>query len=223
MGTPEEIPNIEQFPISPRSQAIGGQIREPRSQGTDRPLTPMRRATVEFWNPGEDAQPQSKPAPAKANRITHSKRADRLGILMAVIAIVLVVLVWSAVKISRRNAQEDISTAKKSVSPVVDFYLGNRTFSEKVKKEKSHNDSTESVSAQENNELQVSLQDQMASMQEKLEKMRSEKLVEEPPLPQLDKGDHAPAVIGVAPADVQKFNAPLEFNGMLPKPLQETK
>jgi len=74
-----------------------------------------------------------------------------------------------------------------------------------------------------NEDFEITLQAQMASMNEKLEKMRSQKLIEEPPIPVPDKGASPVPVIGVRPTEVEKFNSPMEFNGMLPKPLQQAK
>lgn len=195
---------------------------EPLSDGVVRPLSPLQRARVEFWDPGEDASNPPKPLPAKAGRLPHSKRADKISIAMAVIAILLVVMITVMVSVLRRSPQEGDSTLKKTISPTVDFYLGNRVFDQKVKKEKEHNLNPDSGTAELGAELQVSLQDQMTSMKEKLEKMRLEKSKEELPTPSIDRGDLPAQLIKVNPVDISNnFISPAEFIQNLPKSLQQ--
>ena len=57
-------------------------------------------------------------------------------------------------------------------------------------------------------------------MSEKLETMRSQKLLEEEPIPLPEKVRKPDPLTGVRPTEIKNFNEPLEFNSMLPKALQ---
>ena len=106
----------------------------------------------------------------------------------------------------------------------IDFYQGNHAFSSKVAEEKASIDGSLKSDVLNvpgvNNDLEISLQEQMDSLKEKLEKMRTQKLLEEPPIPQPDKARSPEQVLGVKPTELRRFEAPLEFNSMLPKQLQ---
>lgn len=142
---------------------------------------------------------------------------------MAVFAALAIVLVAVALHLNNKKYSFEAGSAPKPKNPVVDFYQGNHAFAKKVKEEKEGASSADIPVDGANEDFQISLQAQMASMNEKLEKMRSQKLVEEPPIPLPDKTASPVPAIGVRPTDSRKFHAPLEFNGMLPKSLQESK
>jgi hypothetical protein len=142
---------------------------------------------------------------------------------MVVVAVLVIVLVVVVLQFTNRKYSFDPGSAPKSVAPVVDFYQGNQAFNRKVLEEKAGLTATGLSSQGANEDFEISLQAQMASMNEKLEKIRSQKLIEEPPLPLPDKGKSPLPVLGVRPAEMQKFNSPLEFNSALPKPLHESK
>lgn len=226
MASPEEIPNIEPFPLSPRFRrgeeaaelSTGPSVPAPKAV---RSFTPSSRAKVEFWHQGE--QPSQVEKISKAPRYDHARRADQMGLLMAIFAALVIALVALALYLNNKKYSFQSGTAPKSRTPVVDFYQGNEAFAKKVKEEREGPSAADLPVQGANEDFEISLQAQMASMNAKLEKMRSQKLLEEPPIPVPDKGARPAPVIGVRPTEIQKFNSPLEFNGMLPKPLQEAK
>jgi len=225
MGNPEEIPNIEQFPVSPRMAAgvpkteVGGGDTSPRIP--KRSLTPSGKTAVEFWHQGEGAI-QSKPAPL-TKRLNHARRADQLALLLAIIAIVILVVLALTLHLTSKKYSFK-GEHKQANNPAIDFYQGNIAYKKKFQEEKDakaglhQNDA--SILQGANMDLEISLKDQMESMNAKLEKMRSQKLLEEPPIPPQDKGLTPTPILGVKPTDLKNFNAPMELNGMLPKPLQ---
>lgn len=224
MGNPEEIPNIEPFPVSARFRRAEGVPVDPASPAKGGPthtLTPLHRAKVEFWHQGEQASPIEQPVPDR--RYNHARRADQMGLLMLFLAALVIFLVTVALYLNNKKYSFAAGSAKRTTAPVIDFYQGNQAFTRKVNQEKSGSVTPDLPVQGANEDFEISLQAQMASMNEKLEKMRSQKLMEEPPIPVPDKGTRPVPVTGVRPADVQKFDSPMEFNGMLPKPLRETK
>jgi len=226
MASPEEIPNIEPFPLSPQFRNAGASSElpvAPTSQAaqTVRSFTPVTRSKVEFWHQGE--QPSQVEKPAKVHRYDHARRADQMGLLMAVFAVLVIALVAVALYLNNKKYSLEAGASRKTTTPVVDFYQGNHAFQKKVKEEKEGPSSADLPVQGANDDFEISLQSQMASMNEKLEKMRAQKLIEEPPIPVPEKSTRPAPVIGVRPTEMQKFNSPLEFNGMLPKPLQEAK
>lgn len=226
MASPEEIPNIEPFPLSPRfrreeeSAELSTAPSVPSTQPV-RSFTPSSRAKVEFWHQGE--QPSQVKKISKSPRYDHARRSDQMGLLMAVFAALVIVLVAVALYLNNKKYSFQSGSAPKTATPIVDFYQGNRAFEKKVKEEKEGPSLLDLPVQGASEDFQISLQAQMASMNEKLEKVRSQKLIEEAPTPVPEKVARPVPVIGVRPTEVQKFNSPLEFNGMLPKPLQEAK
>jgi len=225
MGTPEEIPNIEQFPLSPRLATGVPKTEEGDNASSPgipkRSLTPSGKTAVEFWHQGEGAI-QSKPV-SPPKRLNHARRADQLALLFAIIA--LVVLVVLAVTLHLTGKKYSFKGEHKQANnPAIDFYQGNIAYRKKFQEEKDAkaglHQSDASILQGANEDLEISLKDQMESMNAKLEKMRSQKLLEEPPIPPQDKGLTPTPILGVKPTDLKNFNAPVEFNGMLPKPLQ---
>jgi len=226
MGVPEEIPNIEQFPLSSRMAAAAPKNRgiegnPPSEDLPKRSFTPVRKGAVEFWHQGEGASPKKPAMPPK--RVNHARRADQLGLLLAIVALVVLVVTGVALSLtSKKYAFKGHET--QSDLPKVNFYNGNNAFIKKVQEEKDAKAGLhqgEAVLVQGANEdLEISLKDQMESMNAKLETMRSQKLLEEPPIAPRDMGRNPDPVVGVRPTDLKNFNTPLEFNGMLPKPLQ---
>jgi len=222
MGLPEEIPNITQFPLSPRvARDIDASSESPEkpSVGTaKRSLTPLQKSKVEFWHQGEQSMERQVTAPRK--RIDHARRADQMGLLMGIIALVILTMVAAALHLNNKKYSFNGSFGKKTVTPMVDFYQGNQAFSKKVKEERAGSRTLDTPVPEANDDFEISLQAQMASMNQKLEKMRSQKLLEEPPIPMPDKGKQPAPIIGVRPTETKNFKSPLEFNGMLPKTLQ---
>jgi hypothetical protein len=222
MGLPEEIPNITQFPLSPRvARAVDASAdsqEKPSVGSAKRSLTPLQKSKVEFWHQGEQSVERQVIAPRK--RIDHARRADQMGLLMGIIALVILTLVAAALYLNNKKYSFNGSLGKKSVTPMVDFYQGNQAFSKKVKEERAGSRTLDTPVPEANDDFEISLQAQMASMNQKLEKMRSQKLLEEPPIPMPDKGAQPAPIIGVRPTETKNFKSPLEFNGMLPKTLQ---
>lgn len=138
---------------------------------------------------------------------------------MGIIAVLILFLVAAALYFNNKKYSLDELAGKKSVTPMVDFYQGNHAFSKKVKEERSGSRSSDVPVPEANDDFEISLQAQMASMNRKLEKMRTQKLLEEPPIPMPDKGVQPAPIIGVRPTDGKNFKSPMEFNGMLPKTL----
>jgi hypothetical protein len=202
----------------PKAEELG----DTSSQGIPkRSLTPSGKTAVEFWHQGEGAI-QSKPAPLP-KRLNHARRADQLAYLLAIVA--TVVLMVLAVTLYLTNKKYSYKGEHKQVNnPTIDFYQGNLVYRKKFQEEKDAkaglHQSDASLFKGANVDLEISLKDQMESMNAKLEKMRSQKLLEEPPIPPPDKGLTPTPILGVKPTDLKNFNAPVEFNGMLPKPLQ---
>ncbi|MEY2905638.1 MAG: hypothetical protein RLZZ408_109 [Verrucomicrobiota bacterium] len=223
MGLPEEIPNITQFPLSPRMARgvdVSAESQEKPSVGTvKRSLTPLQNTKVEFWHQGERSVERQVTVPRK--RIDHARRSDQMGVLMIIIAMVILALGAAAMHLNNKKYSFNGSLGKKSVTPMVDFYQGNQAFSKKVKDEKTGSRTSDLPVPEANDDFEISLQAQMASMNQKLEKMRSQKLLEEPPIPMPDKGPQPAPIIGVRPTETKNFKSPLEFNGMLPKTLQQ--
>lgn len=221
MASPEEIPNIEPFPLSPRVTGEGEKTDTPEASSVrgQRTFTPAR-AKVEFWHQGEQATRPEKPA--KVYRRDHARRSDQMGLLLAVFAVVLIVVVVVALYMNNEKYSLQKGASRDTVAPVVDFYQGNRVFNRKVQEEKKAASVPNIPAEGANEDMEISLQAQMAGMNAKLEKMRTQKLLEEPPIPDQDMGSRPAPVVGARPTDVQKFNSPLEFNGMLPSSLKDT-
>lgn len=226
MGLPEEVPNIEQFPFSPR-MAVGAN-RNKGNEGNPSPqelrrrcLTPARGGAVEFWNQGE--QPSNVEPKALAKRGNHAKRADQLGLLFAIVA--LIVLTVTVISLTMANKKYSFKGHEDSANnPMIKSYQGNDAFMKKVKQErdaKSGLSQPETILVQGANEdMQIPLKDQMATMNEKLDSMRSQKLREEPLSAPSDKESTPNSMNTLLPTDLNNFNAPQELSGMLPKSIE---
>ena len=226
MSIPEEIPNIEHFPLSPRmSESFSKRPAEREEDSIEelpqRTLTPIRNVTAEFWHQGDKAAKRT--ATVQPKNFNHAKRADQLGLLLAIIAaIVLTVMVLTLYLTNKKYNFK--GGAKKVSTPEINFYQGNAAFLKKVQEEKDAKagvgkSDVESIIGA-NEQLEISLKDQMQSMSEKLETMRSQKLLEEEPIPLPEKVRKPDPLTGVRPTEIKNFNEPLEFNSMLPKALQ---
>lgn len=233
MGIPEEIPNIEHFPISPRMArppvpSSAWEETELAPEITKRSLTPAHKIQVEFWHQGEQAAELVGPAKSDHSKRTQrpDQRADQLGWIMGVLALIVIAVTIYGLHLNNRKYSYKDGFSKKPSTPVIDFYQGNNAFTKKVQQEKGLE--KESLGGEVpsllggNDEMEIPLKDQMASMNEKLEKLRAQKLIEEPPIPMPEKLQKPALPLGVKPTDLKKFDNPLEFNGMLPKPLQQT-
>jgi len=160
-------------------------------------LTPGGKEAVEFRHQGERASGNKGASPPK--RVNHARRADQLGRLLVIGAVVVLTVTMLALKFTSKkyffkSEEKEIST------PVIDSYQGNNDFRKKDQKEREAKSGTSRgkglMIQGATEDLQISLNDQIASMNEKLEKLRSLKHEETP----------------IALPD---------SNGMIPKPLQQ--
>jgi len=234
MGTLKEISNIEHFPLSPRMEGTplsSSQQAENElvPETSKRSLTPAHKTQVEFWHQGEKAvEPVISVRPRISDRSqSPAKRADQLGLIMGIFALIIVAVTALALYLNNRMYSYKDGFSKKSATPVVEFYQGNNAFIKKVKEEKGavkkNLEDGGGAIPDAGEGMDISLKEQMASMEAKLEKIRAEKLIEEPPISMPDKLARPPMPLGLKPADLKKFDNPLEFNGMLPKTLQQAK
>jgi len=233
MGLPEEIPNIEHFPLSPRMarSPLPSSAREETEiapESIKRSLTPAHKIQVEFWHQGEQAAAEVSPVKSQYSKRTKrpEQRADQLGWIMGALAVIVIAVTFYALHLNSKKYSYKDGFSKKSSTPVIDFYQGNNAFTKKVQQEKGPDKEGLGVDMTSlpggNDVMEISLKDQMASMNAKLDKVRAEKLIEEPPISMPEKLPKPALPLGVKPSDLKKFDNPLEFNGMLPKPLRQT-
>lgn len=231
MGNPEELSNIEEFPLSPRfrhslSGAENAGSAPLPAQGQSiakRTLTPSGKVQAQFWHTGEKPS-ESMPPRHLPKRKTHSKRADQLGLIMGIFALIAVALTFVILHLQKKHISSDNALKSGTSTPVVDFYSGNNAFSKKFHDEK---DAKEGVLGSNSlvgaDAMEVPLKEQMDSLNEKMEKMRAQKLIDESMLPTpVSTPVAASKIIGVKPVELNKFDNPLEFNGLLPKTIQQT-
>jgi hypothetical protein len=242
MGLPEEIPNIEHFPLSPRMAhphvpSSPQEETELTLEITKRTLTPAHKIQVEFWHQGEKAAEVVSPvksSPSNPSNLSHpskrkqrpDQRADQLGWIMGVLALIVIAVTIYGLYLNNKKYSYKDGFSKKSSTPTIDFYQGNNAFTKKVQQERGVENEFSGVEVRSlpggNTDMEIPVKDQMASMNEKLEKIRAQKLIEEPPIPMLEKLQKPAMPLGVKPSDLKKFDNPLEFNGMLPESLQQT-
>ena len=190
-----------------------------------RGFTPSNPMKVEYWHQGEKAEAVVS---GRRNQMHHyAKRADQFGLLLLASALVVVVVVGVALYINTKRYHYVTSEPNPTSPAVVDFYQGNYTFSQKVANEKAAKQSEQGhvvhgISLV-NDDLEVSLHDQMSSMSDKMEKMHSEKQMGEALPPAHDTGLKPELMMHLKPTKGENFQSPLEFNGALPKELQPNK
>ena len=232
MGNPEEISNIEHFPVSPRvTRPLGNPPLDSENPSdsplSKRSLTPSPTGDVEFWHHGERSG-QIKPITNPNKSSNHAKRADQLGLALGLLTVIVLTVTIVALYLANKRYNFENAPKPKTSTPTVDFYLGNNVFSKKYKEEKEAKESlldneALGIVATTGDDLQVSLKEQMSSMNEKLEQMRARKLNEESPLPLPEIKAKVPGIpLEVKPIELKKFESPLEFNGLLPKSIQQT-
>jgi hypothetical protein len=231
MGNPEEISNIEHFPLSPRlSQQTGNTPVVPESEGESatarRSLTPSSKGKVEFWHQGESSG-NVRPITTPKKASNHAHRADQLALSLGILAVLLLTLTFFGIYLTSKKYNFENSPKHKTTTPVVDFYQGNNAFLKKFHDEKEAKvgllGTDSGIISAVNVDVEVSLKDQMDSMNDKLEKMRAQKLLEEAPLPLPSPSPKFPmTTMGVKAVESKKFDSPLEFNGMIPKSLLPT-
>ena len=180
---------------------------------------------VEYWHQGEKAEAVA--VERKTRRHLYSKRADQFGLLLLASALVVVVVVGIALYINSKRYLYATSVPKPTSTAVVDFYLGEHAFTQKVATERAAKISEQGHEIHGislvNDDLEVSLHDQMSSMSDKMERMHSEKQLGEALPPGHDTGLKPELMMHLKPTKDENFQSPLEFNGDLPKELQPSK
>jgi hypothetical protein len=176
---------------------------------------------VEFH--GATDQIKSKKTDRNPHRLSHAKRADQFGLLLLVGALVVLVVVFVGIYFNQQRYLYQTSQPVETSTASLDFYRGDHVFSQKLEEEKAakldnkghevHGISTV------NDNLEVSLTDQMNSMSEKMDKMRSEEKSGEAPPPTPDTGFNTNS-IDLKPTTIENFEAPRKLDGTLPKALQ---
>lgn len=222
MGTPDKISNIEPFPIIPRVPAPSTQENLERQQSADpvttsRSLTPTGRMQVQFWHEGESPEPPKKKIFPKKKKIEHAKRADQLGYLM--IGVAVVVLIATIILLRMKPDKDLVAKIKPREQGLAElnFHQGNHAFTKKMAEERaakaspmpSNSGQTNSLQQGVTEDLEITLQQQISGMSQKIEKMRAMKDVEEPPPPPPDTGVIPVPV--VKPTFIQNFTAPKQF------------
>jgi len=193
-------------------------------QETDRQgsLSPSVK-NVEFRDVGE--QIKHKKADRSPHRLSHAKRADQFGLLLLIGAVVVLAVVFLGIYFNQQRYLFQTSQPLETSSAALDFYRGDHVFNQKLEEEKAaklinkghevHGISTV------NDNLEVSLNDQMTSMSAKMEKMRTEEKSGEAPPPTPDLGFSTNS-IDLKPTTTENFQAPRNLDGTLPKALQTT-
>ena len=236
MGIPEEIDNIEPFPTSARqvmsSRKMGNRATRSEEKGViqrgftiKNGFTPSIPMKVEYWHQGEKAEAVA--STRRTQKHLYSKRADQFGLLLLASALVVVIVVGVALYINTKRYRYATSEPNPTSTAVVNFYLGEHAFSQKVANERAAKQSEQGhvvhgISLV-NDDLEVSLHDQMSSMSDKMEKMHSEKQMGEALPPAHDTGLKPELMMHLKPTKGENFQSPLEFNGALPKELQPNK
>jgi hypothetical protein len=227
MGAPEDIPSLEVFPLSPR---VRREVMESHFAPAvaSRSLTPMRSPEVEFKHTDDPAVGEESLYKHKRgfrHTITsYTRSADRLGIflLAGALVILVVVAVFLQLKAKKATQASGSSESQTTITPEVDFYSGGDVFSKKLQEEREAKSgvSRPQLASPLDKELEVSLKEQMESMNARLESMRSQKLLEESPISSPNPRPVPVTSQPVKPADERNFSSPLELNGILPKQLR---
>ena len=240
MGIPKEIDNIEPFPTSDRAEAHSrkataqspARMMRTEEKGVHRrrfstknsftPSSPMR---VEYWHQGDRAEtiiPEKK-----LHRHLYAKRADDLGLLLLASALAFIVLIGIVLYIGSKKYHNTTGEPKSTSPATIDFYLGNHAFKQKVANERAAKLSETGRKVQGtslvNDDLEVSLHDQMSSMSDKMEKMHLEQQMGESTPAEHDTGAKPDLMMHVKPTKDENFRSPLEFNNNLPKAIQPGK
>jgi len=207
----------EQLPSENEKRLVTDRIR-PSPRGTTK---------IEFFDrpPTETLTPIQK---FSANRSIYSKRADQLSLLLLFGALVVLVVVVLGVYLNSKKYSLKKGTERHTEEAVVDFYQGNSFYSQKVEEERAakalilHNKGAEKVSAEgdRSDQMEVTIEDQMRSMDNKLEQMRAKKLMGEAPRPTNETGPITGIPIKVKPTKIENFNAPPDLKKIIPQSLQ---
>ena len=159
-----------------------------------------------------------------ANKAIHSKRADQLTWLLFIGALVVLAVVILGVFLNSKKYSLKKGAVRNSEEAVVDFYQGNSYYFQKVEEERAakalilHNKGT--TEENRSDQMEVTIEDQMSSMDQKLEQMRVKKLMGEAPRPPNDMGPITGIPTQVKPTKIENFNAPADLKRIIPQSLQ---
>ena len=207
----------EQLPTEDGIAAVPDRIRP----------SPRGMTKVEFF----DRQPTETLTPIQkslVNRTIYSKRADQFSLLLLFGALVVLAVVVLGVSLNSKKYSLKKGTVRHSEEAVVDFYQGNSFYSQKVEEERAakalilHNKGTTKGAAEgeRSDQMEVTIEDQMSSMDQKLVQMRAKKLMGEAPRPANDMGPITGIPTQVKPTKIENFNAPADLKRIIPQSLQ---
>jgi len=186
--------------------------------------TPTEGRKIEYRHQGEKVLPKDPIAKPKPKSGSHAKRSDHLTLFFIVCAVILVSGTVVFVLMSDKSyvLKKDMPAAVTSAN--VGFYQGNHVFSKTLEQEKEAKKTEEQheihgISAV-NNDLEISLRDQMTSMEEKIQTVRQLKAAGEDIPSSPDLGSKPDMLNPLKPTKDENFQSPLEFNKNLPKTLR---
>ena len=231
MPKPREIDNIAPFP-NPHPQ-LPGKIEDNGEAEGEQPmvsipakrakfLTPFDPSTVSFKPPKDRSVPRKKSPKVWGG--SHASRSNKLSYLFLAFASILLVGMVIFLKVTIVDAVPKKPEPVKATSASMGFYEGNHVFNKTLDEEKQaklmeQQHEVHGLSAVDE-DLEISLHQQMTSMSEKVEQMRAEKMHGEDPPPAPDQGSPPELVVPVKPTKTEDFQAPLQFSKELPKGLQ---
>jgi hypothetical protein len=233
MGNPEEIPNIEPFPLSPRDQheveKSAAEKADPAPEPRKTSFTPAHRIKTEFWHHGEQPSGKAKVSDGTQTkgRDVYSKKADHYSMILALVGLVFVGLLALVLVIFNQKylyKQDKENGPEKTVSTDIDFYGEVNSLEKKLQVQKAFKAAhpgegdDESLITQ---DLNIPIEQQISGMEEKLRKMRrlkAERLsVDSASTQSPRKIELTPSVV---PLKEQDFTPSAEFNSLLPKSLR---
>ena len=220
MIDPEKTPDKGTIPIVPRDAVIPD---EAKKDGVDsaadlkkHSFTPASGMNVEFWHHGEKAAESEVPTPKP--RGTHSKKADQFSMMLIGLSVVVLIIIAAGFIYLSYKQQEGLDADKGDHPAAFDFYQGKQAFEERIAAEKAAKlgrpKTGESSTGSAIDELEVTLEDQVLSMNQKIEKMRARKMQVE--LPRATPFQAEPPK-PVAPVKMENFKAPEDLGTPDPK------
>jgi hypothetical protein len=199
-----------------------------------RPPETDSRINVEYWNKGEKTQIIHEAPRYRRNR-SFKKRADQFGILILLGTAVLLSLVFLGIYLSGRSEAHKPSAKasgaggkipETTTSMDISLKEGNRVFNQVFAEEKALKKGDSSLSGSKNNgmvqELGISAQEQLKIMERKTREIRSMMSEDNDEMSQSMNASTQKDPIKPQPVKLRNFSAPMEFNSMLSKPLQQT-
>ena len=155
----------------------------------------------------------------------YAKRADRNNLFFAVAAVVLVVVLALLMYFGNQAKKINGTSPRTQTRVIMDIYESTISLEKKMAEEKAaHAKSGSEASSRDKDVLEVSMEEQLSSMNEKLRQLREQKTVEESQAAETtvvkDKKPEPAPMESLSPLKPENFSAPLEFNNMLAKPLK---